>query len=119
MAQLEIGERHLVAVAAAGEPLLPRITADEHVVPAERGLEHRRPSQRAGEAQHGARATPLRVADEAREVLGLRLDAGCRGKVSLQRELRAISGHALEEWTQERTVLVRIWQGQRRMPGVP
>ena len=53
MTQLEIGERHLFAVAAAGEPLLQRIAAHHDVIAAQRLLERRCTSERAREPEHG------------------------------------------------------------------
>src|SRR6185312_7424084 len=42
MTQLEVRDRHLFAVAAAGQPLLQGVAADDHMVAAERVLQRRR-----------------------------------------------------------------------------
>src|SRR6185437_13092485 len=102
-----------------GEPLLQGIAAHDDVVAAERLLERGRAAEGAGESEHGMRAAPPRMGDEAGDIPDFRSDARRRDEVPLERELSAIARHPLEEGTKERAVLGRIRGCEGRMARVP
>src|SRR6185437_11731141 len=119
MTQLEVRDRHLFAVAAAGQPLLQGVAADDHMVAAERVLQRRRAREGAGEAEHGIRAAASRVPDQPGDIPDLGPDARRGWEIALERELLAISRHPFEEWAQHPAILLGVRQCQRRMTRVP
>src|SRR6185437_5364933 len=79
----------------------------------------RRAAKGAGEAEHGEGAAASRVPDQPGDIPNLGPDPRRGWEIPLERKRLVISGHALEEWAQQRAILLGVRLCEGRMTRVP